>query len=49
VRYEWDETKNRRNQRNHDGISFELAVLAFEDERCLVTPDRIDETGHAYR
>jgi len=45
VRYEWDEAKNRRNQRKHNGISFELAVLVFEDERCLVGLDRIDETG----
>ena len=29
MRYEWDESKNRENQRNHDGISFELAVLVF--------------------
>ena len=43
VRYEWDEAKNQRNQRKHDGISFELAALVFEDERCLVYPDRIDD------
>ena len=41
MRYEWDERKNRRNQRRH-GISFEAATLAFEDEGCLVYPDRID-------
>jgi len=40
-----DNAKNRRNQQKHDGISFELAVLVFEDERCLVGMDRIDETG----
>ena len=45
MRYEWDEEKNRQNQRKHDGISFELAALVFEDERCLVGLDRIDETG----
>jgi uncharacterized protein len=45
VRYEWDEAKNRRNQRKHDGISFELAALVFEDEHCLVGLDRTDETG----
>ena len=45
VRYEWDEEKNRRNQRRHGGISFELAALVFEDERCLIAPDRIDRTG----
>lgn len=38
VRYEWDETKNRRNQRIHEGVSFE-ATLVFEDEHCLVFPD----------
>jgi uncharacterized protein len=43
LRYEWDEAKNRRNQRKHGGISFELAALVFEDERCLVYIDRIDD------
>ncbi len=45
MRYEWDEIKNRQNQRRHEGISFELATLVFEDERCLVGLDRIDGTG----
>lgn len=45
VRYEWDDAKNRRNQRQHGGISFELAALVFEDEHCLIGPDRVDETG----
>src|SRR5690349_19391706 len=45
VRYEWDEEKNRRNQRKHGRISFELAALVFEDERCLIGLDRIDKTG----
>jgi uncharacterized protein len=46
VRYEWDETKNLRNQQKHGGISFELAALVFEDEYCLIVPDRIDvKTG----
>ena len=46
MRYEWDEEKNRRNRRNqrkHGGISFELATLVFEDERCLVYIHRIDD------
>ena len=30
------------NQREHDGISFELAALVFEDERRLVYPDHLD-------
>jgi hypothetical protein len=41
VRYEWDESKNRTNQHKHR-VSFELAALVFEDERCLIGPDRID-------
>ena len=45
MRYEWDRAKNRSNQRKHEGISFELAALIFEDERCLIGPDRIDQTG----
>jgi uncharacterized DUF497 family protein len=46
MRYEWDETKNVRNQRKHGGISFELAALVFEDERCLVYRDRFNcKTG----
>ena len=45
MRYEWDEAKNRRNQRKHGGVSFELASLVFEDERCLVGLDRLDKTG----
>src|SRR5260370_1900886 len=42
MRYEWEEAKNLRNQRKHDGITFEIATLVFEDEHCLVYPDRID-------
>jgi uncharacterized DUF497 family protein len=41
--YEWDEGKNLLNQEKHDGISFELAALVFEDPRCLAYPDRIDD------
>lgn len=43
MRYEWDQEKNRRNQRKHGGVSFEMAALVFEDERCLVYMDRIDD------
>ena len=42
--YEWEERKNRLNRTGH-GISFEMAALVFEDERCLVGLDRTDETG----
>jgi hypothetical protein len=41
MRYEWDERKNRLNQKKHR-ISFEIAALEFEDECCLVRPDRVD-------
>jgi uncharacterized protein len=53
MRYEWDDGKNRRNQRRHDGISFELATGALEDADCIVTRDRTDASGeqrwHAIR
>lgn len=45
MRYEWDERKNLENQRKHDGISFELAALVFEDADCLIGLDRVDERG----
>ena len=45
MRYEWDEKKGRQNQRKHDGISFEMAALVFEDPHCLVGFDRVDPTG----
>jgi uncharacterized DUF497 family protein len=45
MRYEWDQRKNRENQRKHDGISFELAALVFEDGNCLIEKDRVDESG----
>jgi hypothetical protein len=45
MRYEWDERKNRSNQRKHGGISFELAALVFDDERLLIQLDRVDSAG----
>jgi hypothetical protein len=45
MRYDWDDRKNRANQRKHDGISFELASMVFDDERCLIGLDRVDDTG----
>jgi len=32
IRFEWDPRKSATNAREHDGISFELAQLVFEDE-----------------
>jgi len=49
MRYEWDEAKNLRNQRKHDGVSFELAALVFEDDGCLVYTDRIDSKTEEQR
>ena len=44
MRYEWDERKNRENWRRHR-VSFELAAQVFEDEHCLIVPDRVDLSG----
>ncbi len=42
IRFEWDENKNRINQRKH-GISFEEAKTVFYDEEALV----IDDPDHS--
>ena len=44
-RYEWEERKNRLNQRKHSGISFEVALLVFADPHCIFGLDRIDGIG----
>jgi uncharacterized DUF497 family protein len=45
MRFEWDERKNRQNQKKH-GIGFSLAARVFADERRMLEKDRIDdETG----
>ena len=45
MRLEWDERKNRLNQKKH-GIAFELAGRVFADAFRLLDKDRIDdETG----
>lgn len=38
IRYEWDENKNRINQRKH-GISFEEAATVFYDEYAIFFDD----------
>ncbi len=45
MKYEWNEKKNRQNQRKHGGISFELAALVLEDLHCLIGLDCVDESG----
>ena len=42
VRFAWDETKNRSNQRKHGGIAFEMAVQVFRDPFRLTRHDRIE-------
>ncbi len=41
TRFEWDDEKNRANQRKH-GISFEEAIAIFDDPHLLTVPDRMD-------
>ncbi|MEX0734406.1 MAG: BrnT family toxin [Steroidobacteraceae bacterium] len=44
LRYEWDESKNRPNQRKH-GVTFEEARTSFLDEnaRLVVDPEHSDD------
>jgi uncharacterized DUF497 family protein len=49
MRLEWDERKNRLNQKKH-GIAFWLAARVFADECRILEKDRIDEeTGEQRR
>jgi uncharacterized DUF497 family protein len=38
LRFDWDERKNRANQRKH-GVSFEEAETVFSDDRALLLDD----------
>jgi hypothetical protein len=40
IRFEWDEAKNRSNQRKH-GISFQEASQVFLDPMHIVVADRV--------
>jgi uncharacterized DUF497 family protein len=42
MRLEWDERKNRLNQKKH-GIAFSLAARVFADECRILEKDRVDE------
>lgn len=42
MRFTWDETKNRSNQKKHDGIAFEEAAYVFHDPFRLTRQDRIE-------
>ena len=50
MQFEWDEHKNKRNQRKH-GLSFETAALVFRDPDVLSELDRryqdIEERWHS--
>ena len=37
MRYEWDNQKEWGNRLKHAGLSFERALLVFDDPRCLFT------------
>jgi uncharacterized protein len=39
MEFEWDENKNLENIKNHDGISFEKAVTAFDDDLAIPLED----------
>lgn len=43
LRFAWDETKNRSNQRKHGGIAFEMAAQVFRDPFRLTRQDRIED------
>ena len=44
IRFEWDESKNRVNQRKH-GVSFEEAETVFLDENAIrfIDPDHSED------
>ena len=49
IRFEWDEAKNRSNQRKH-GIDFKTARYVFDDPHCITFVERItagEERWHA--
>jgi uncharacterized DUF497 family protein len=43
VRFEWDERKAASNRTKH-GVSFEVAITAFDDPFALVAPDAAHST-----
>ena len=48
--FEWDESKDRLNQKNHDGISFEYAARVFLDSKRIEMLDEnhSDESEERY-
>jgi uncharacterized DUF497 family protein len=43
MRFEWDDEKDRNNQRKHDGLAFETAALVFNDTLAVFRKDRVVE------
>jgi uncharacterized protein len=43
MRFEWDDEKDRINQRKHDGLVFETAALVFNDPFAAFRKDRFVE------
>ena len=43
MRFEWDSTKSRINQKKHSGLDFETAARVFDDPNLLLRQDRIVE------
>jgi uncharacterized protein (DUF4415 family) len=48
IRFEWDEAKNRSNQRKH-GVSFEITTRVFADPFALAEQDRVEAAKCAGR
>lgn len=43
MKFEWDENKNEINKKKH-GVSFENAILVFEDKNMVEVFDRFHST-----
>ena len=41
MRFEWDDDKDRINQKKHGGLSFESAALVFDDPHSIFRKDRV--------
>lgn len=40
TRFEWNENKNKENQKKHQ-VGFKLAQRAFLDKKCIIAKDRL--------
>lgn len=48
IRFEWDPLKARANKHKH-GVSFDIALHAFDDLDALVDHDRIEGGEHRWQ